>query len=160
MTPFYISPLQQRPTVKNEPLPDDLPEYIVYVTRNALLSVTTSLTKVFGETHETLARINHLLAFERFMRAAVAWQTPIFPAVFSPFQVWQPPAPKPAPMLPFCGAPSFPALPSPESFVKALQPAPAKPAPKTDPAVAAMLALPMAFLTFAPIVMDAWRVAL
>jgi hypothetical protein len=162
MTPYYIAPIRQQPAVREEPLPGDLPEYIVYVTRNALLSVTSSLTKVFGDTHEALARINHMLAFERFMRAAVAWHTPILPAAFSPFQLWQPPAPKQqmVPLLAYWGAPSLPALPKPEIYKKASKPAQTEPMPQMPPAMAAMMAVPMAFLTLAPMVMDAWRLAL
>lgn len=56
------------------------PEYIVDVTRNSLLSFTTSLTKVSSEAHDFFARINAMLAFERMMRTCMGWMMPGFAA--------------------------------------------------------------------------------
>lgn len=54
------------------------PEYIVDVTRNSILSLTTSLTKVSTQVHDFFARINAILAFERMMRTCMSWMMPGF----------------------------------------------------------------------------------
>jgi hypothetical protein len=44
------------------------PDLLVHGTRNCLLSMTTSLTKVSGQAHQYFARVSQVLAFERMMR--------------------------------------------------------------------------------------------
>jgi hypothetical protein len=45
------------------------PDLLICVTRNALLSMTTSLTKISERTHQYFARVSQVLAFERMMRS-------------------------------------------------------------------------------------------
>jgi hypothetical protein len=44
------------------------PDLLVHGTRNCLLSMTTSLTKISGQAHQYFARVSQVLAFERMMR--------------------------------------------------------------------------------------------
>jgi hypothetical protein len=56
------------------------PDLLVHGTRNALLSMTTSLTKVSDRAHQYFARVSQVLAFERMMRSFVQLS-----AAMSPF---------------------------------------------------------------------------
>jgi hypothetical protein len=155
------------------------PEYIVDVTRNSLLSLTTSLTKVSSQAHDFFARMSAALAFERMMRSCMGWFMPGFAAP-SPMgamgmdavatmpmglaisQMWGIPgtlssgpqfAPMQQPKAPtWFGAELF-ALPKPE-------PKPAPRAVAADlPVYGALFALPAAFFAMAPSLMQAWNVA-
>lgn len=102
-----------RRTPKPDALPKDFPDYMVYVTREALVATTTSLGKASAETHDALLRVNQLLACDRMMRAMLpgaAQGVPGWPvnllnmaalapqasAAPSPAQTPSRPAPKPA----------------------------------------------------------------
>jgi hypothetical protein len=71
---FMQLPLAQscyRRTPKPAGLPTDFSDYLVYVTREALVATTTSLGKASSETHDALLKVNQLLACDRMMRAMV-----------------------------------------------------------------------------------------
>jgi hypothetical protein len=151
------------------------PDYIVDVTRNSLLSFTTSLTKVSSQAHDYFSRLSAALAFERMMRNCMGWMMPGFnppspmgvaPMGFGMSNMWEFPSM-------FAGIPL--AAPQPRQqqcptwFGTAMLAPPKlqpKPAPTPEPlAVAAQLtagalfALPAAFLAMAPSLLQAWSLA-
>ena len=65
-----------RRTPRSEGLPKDLPDYLIYVTREALVAATTSLGKASAETHDALLRVNQMLAYERMMRSVFLMGAP------------------------------------------------------------------------------------
>lgn len=75
--PHYMHPPMAmtcyRRTPKPAMLPKDFPDYLVYVTREALVATTTSLGKASAETHDALLRVNQLFVCDRMMRS-------VFPA--------------------------------------------------------------------------------
>lgn len=140
-----------------EPLPDDLPDYLVYMTRNALLATTTSLTKTATETHNFFFKLCQFLAFERFMRSVAAWWMPgIAPFYMGGVQPWMMPAAPESSYLPFWGTNAALALPKPQSgFIGAAQPFAAT---ASEPDVySAMMAVPAAIFAFTPMFLDSWR---
>jgi hypothetical protein len=151
---FSASPSRESP---EEPLPDGLPDYLVYVTRKALLATTTSLTKAATETRNFFGQLCQFLAFERFMRSVAAWWMPgVTPFYMGGVQPWMmPAAPQPS-YLPFWGTNAALALPKPQSgFSGATQPfAATAPAPDV---YSAMMAMPAAFFAFTPMFLDSWR---
>jgi hypothetical protein len=174
LVPFPSAPEPSR-RIAAEPLPDDLPDYMVYVTRHALLAGTTSLTKASTETHSFLVKLCQYLAFERFMRSVAAWWTPAAsPFYMGALQPW-PMATAPDPTrLPFWGASTMPAPSLPARSLSASSKPAARPAvqPSTgaaspgfpnvatdSPAYAAMMLVPALCLAFTPAVLDAWRLA-
>src|SRR5262245_60979210 len=91
----FDTPLFAAFTVDGRPmLPDDeaaklhkslqtvFPDLLVHGTRGALLSMTTSLTKVSGQAHRYFARVSQMLAFERMMRSFMR-----LTAAMSPFPI-------------------------------------------------------------------------
>jgi hypothetical protein len=87
------------------------PEFMVTVTRSALLAMTTSLTRVSTRMHGACQQLSHALAFDRMMRSMFPWAMPnADPFDFSQMGAWftggglkkQPVAP-----ASFYGAPSF-----------------------------------------------------
>lgn len=141
-----------------EPLPDDLPDYLVYVTRNALLAATTSLTKGSTETHSFFVKLCQVLAFDRFMRSVTAWWMPAMaPLYASAAQSWMMAAPKQPTLAPFWGAgTSAPSKPQPSFGGGAAQPF-ASMASEPSTTYAAMMAMPAMFFAFTPIFLDSWR---
>jgi hypothetical protein len=73
--------------VKRDVLPvkktTDISGYLLDVTRKALLSFTTSLTKVSTQVHDFFSGMNQYLAFERLMHTCFGWAMP----TASPFAV-------------------------------------------------------------------------
>ena len=59
-----------------EKLPDDFPDYCVYVTRHSLLALTTSLTDASSEAHSFFVKLNYALAMDRLMRSFMLWGLP------------------------------------------------------------------------------------
>ena len=140
----------------------DFPAYIVDVTRNALLSFTTSLTKASSQAHDFFSKLGQYFAFERMMRNCFGWVTPHAPSSIGlsvpqwPVPQWLTPPPlRPQPQpraLPWWGT-------------EFLAPRKAEPAPHLAeaamtaagmPMFGAMLAIPAAFLSLAPAMMKAW----
>jgi hypothetical protein len=86
----------------------DISGYFLDVTRKALLSFTTSLTKVSTQVHNFFSGMNQYLAFERLMHTCFGWAMP----AASPFAVgtgaaqiwpmianfWFPPIAQPQPL--------------------------------------------------------------
>lgn len=141
----------------------DLPAYIVDVTRNTLLSFTTSLTKASSQVHDFFSTLNQYFALERMMRTCFGWVMPAAPAPSSlgmpqwPVPNWfspVPPQPKPK-ALSWWGAEWFwspkpqPKPQSASNFVDAAMTA-------GLPVYGALLAMPAAFLSLAPTMMQAW----
>jgi hypothetical protein len=54
----------------------DISGYLLDVTHKALLSFTTSLTKVSTQVHDFFSGLSQYLAFERFMRTCFGWAMP------------------------------------------------------------------------------------
>lgn len=162
LVPFPAATESKKKAPSAEPLPDDLPDYLVYVTRNALLAGTTSLTKASTEAYDFFTKLCQFLAFERFMRSVAAWWMPgMTPFYMNGVQPWMIAAPQQQPtLLPFWGfgAPLAPAKVQNPFAVNIQQPPRAAASPASD--FAAMMAIPAAFLAFTPAFLDAWRVAL
>ena len=57
-------------------LPDDFPDYLVFVTRHSLLAFTTSLTDISGEVHSFFVKLNYAFAMDRMMRSFMLWRMP------------------------------------------------------------------------------------
>ena len=138
------------------------PDLLVHGTRNALLSMTTSLTKVSGHAHQYFARVSQVLAFERMMRsfarltaavspfpmdfiAANCWNA-LFPSgqqISSPWSYPVAPSRPPVAMMPF--------LPN------AFQPRPANPNPMQAWDYSPLFIVPMALLIAAPVTETWWN---
>ena len=158
LVPFPKSSESAVRVLPEKPLPDDLPDYLVYVTRNALLATTTSLTKAATETRNLFCQLCQYLAFERFMRSVAAWWMPgIAPFYMGGVQPWIMPAAQEWRYLPFWGTNPALALPKPQSgFSGATRPFAAAPASEPD-VYSAMMAMPAAFFAFTPTFLDSWR---
>lgn len=89
----------------SEKLPQDLPGYLAYMTRETLKSVTGSMNEIFSGTENFFFQMNRRLAYERAMRDLAAWMPPaaapwmaampqswtgFSPHQFGAFPVWQP----------------------------------------------------------------------
>ncbi|WP_088348449.1 MULTISPECIES: hypothetical protein [Rhodomicrobium] len=171
--PFHLlmpyggaAPRKSRPAAK-EPLPGDFPDYLTFVTRQSLLAFTTSLTKISSDVHLFFVRLNNILMFDRMMRSMMSWGMPgAAQAGFGLAQPWLTPAPQPQPqaqhMLSFWGAvpAEVKALPAPQPDYAAQATQQLALAQASFPVFAAMMAVPAAFMSCAPAMMDAWRVAL
>lgn len=151
------------------------PEYIVDVTRNSLLSFTTSLTKVSSQAHTYFSRLSAALAFERMMRDCMGWMMPGFnppspmgtaPMGFGMPNMWE------FPNM-FVSTPRAAARPRQQqcptwfgaTMLTLPKPQP-KPAPTPEPlavaaqlAAGALFALPTAFLAMAPSLLQAWNLS-
>lgn len=57
----------------------DMPSYLFDVAHKALLSFTTSLTKVSSQAHSFFSGLNQYLAYERLMRSCFGWAMPSSP---------------------------------------------------------------------------------
>jgi hypothetical protein len=142
-------------------LPDDFPDYLVYVTRHSLLAFTTSLTDISTDAHSHFVRLNYAFAMDRVMRSFMHWAMPgaaTASAPLSALQSWFPAA-KPEPtLLPFFGgqllSPTRPSLPAQQHYA-----APQDAGQSVATAYAAMMAFSTACLNAAPAAMDAWRVS-
>lgn len=79
--PYHLMrPFPERHSLRrvrgDQKLPDDLPDYCLFVTRHALLAFTTSLTDVSSEVHDFFAKLNYCFALDRMMRGFAAWGMP------------------------------------------------------------------------------------
>jgi hypothetical protein len=142
-----------------EKLPDDFPDYCVFVTRNSLLALTTSLTDVSSEAHTFFVKLNYTFAMDRLLRSFMLWGMPGTSAASTPLTVlqsWFPPA-KPETTLNawFDGQMLLP-----PASPRAVQPSRALPQDASQnvaTAYAAMMAFATACLNAGPATMDAWR---
>jgi hypothetical protein len=65
------------------------PEFLVTVTRSALLAMTTSLTRVSTRMYGACQQLGQVLAFDRMARAMFPWAAPAFdPFYFSDLGSW------------------------------------------------------------------------
>lgn len=157
--PFPNASAPRRPV--RDALPDDFPDYCVFVTKHSLLAFTTSLTDISTDTHGFFVRLNYAFAMERMMRTFMEWGMPGATAASTPImalQSWFPsasPAPKP---LPYFAAqqprPAIPALAGPQASA-----APQDIGQSATTAYNAMMAFSTACLNAAPAAMDAWRLS-
>jgi hypothetical protein len=102
--PHYMHPPMAMTCYRRTPtpamLPKDFPDYLVYVTREALVATTTSLGKASAETHDALLRVNQLFVCDRMMRsvfpAGVPGMMPSWPGQMAGFVPQPTPAPRAA----------------------------------------------------------------
>jgi hypothetical protein len=141
-----------------EKLPDELPDYFVFVTRHSLLAFTTSLTDISSEVHTFFVKLNYAFAMERMMRSFMLWGMP-GAATSTPLTVlqsWFPAALPETKLLPYFGG---------QQLLAPIRPHPAQQSYATPQdasqdiatAYAAMMAFSTACLNAAPAAMDAWR---
>jgi hypothetical protein len=64
------------------------PDLVVHGTRSCLLGMTTSLTKVGGETHQYFTRLSQVLAFERMMRGFMRFAEAVSPFPIDQGHMW------------------------------------------------------------------------
>lgn len=98
--PFYM---QARYGRSGNAMPADFPDYLVYVTREALLGGTTSLSRVSDGTHNFLLQARQMMAADRMTRAFFPWAAPSNAAIW-PFAKAAPsmlPAPQTMQLLPY-----------------------------------------------------------
>jgi len=153
--PFLDQRVRRRAVPAQGNLPDDLPDYLVFVTRHSLLAFTTSLTDVSGEIHTFFAKLNYAFALDRMMRSFMLWGMPGAAKASEPLAVlqsWFPanPAPK---LIPYFSGQQ--ALPTPQS----LRPTNVSQdvGESVATAYAAMMGFSAACFNAAPAAMDAWR---
>jgi hypothetical protein len=148
-------------------LPADLPDYMVYVTRNALLAGTGTMSQAWTEIYKFFVRLSWLLTLERMTREMLAFQRAInpfaalFPApsAMSVFQPWLTAGQSEMPLLPFWGENilALPkALPKPEGGPAKAASSASKTLPASLVACAAMLGIPATLLAAMPMIADLW----
>lgn len=92
-------PLNHRNSVSR--LPDDLPDYMVYMTQEALRTVTGVWGGLYANTENYFFQMSQILAFDRSVRVASAWMTPPGATWFLPMPPgWTGYAPHPFGMIP------------------------------------------------------------
>jgi hypothetical protein len=142
-----------------EKLPDDFPEYCVFVTRHSLLALTTSLTDVSSEVHSFFAKLNYAFAMDRLMRSFMFWGMSGASTASTPLTVLQSwfPAPQPEtkPSAWFGGQMLLP--PASPNSVQPSRALPTDASQNVATAYAAMMAFSTACLNAGPATMDAWR---
>lgn len=159
--PFPIKSAPTRSSARDK-LPDDLPDYCVYVTKHSLLAFTTSLTDVSTEAHSYFVKLNYAFAMERVMRSFMQWGGVGIAAPSTPMTALQSwfaaanPAPKPVPyFVPQRSHLPRPSTAAPETYAAASQNA----SQSVTGAFNAMMAFSTACLNAAPVAMDAWRLS-
>lgn len=157
--PFPERLAPRRAVRAQDRLPDDFPDYLVFVTRHSLLAFTTSLTDISSDAHTFFVRLNYAFAMERMMRTFMLWSMPGAAAASTPLSVLQSwfPAVSPAPkLLPYFGVQQWPqpipSLPAQQHYAT-----PQNAGQSVATAYAAMMAFSAACLNAAPAAMDAWR---
>ena len=159
--PFPERVMRRHTVSAADRLPDDFPDYCVFVTRHSLLAFTNSLTDMSSDAHTFFVRLNYAFAMDRMMRSFMPWAMPGAAAATTPLamlQSWFPPA-SPAPMpLAYFGAqqlvPSMPSLPAKQNYAT-----PQDAGQSVATAYAGMMAFSAACLNAAPAAMDAWRLS-
>lgn len=151
MTPFPATNRRRLAGRREEPLPDELSDYLLFVTKNSLVALTDSVADASIEAHGFFARLNYTLAMDRMMRGVMAWT---MPGAMAPqintygLQSWMPAAsPKPYSFSSITPVRDDPAA-------KA-----AHAAQSAATACMALLSISSAFLNAAPAMMEAWRTA-
>ncbi len=78
MLGFY-TPASNTATPKRDSgkLPHDWPDYWVYMTREALKSVTGTMNEICSGTENVFFQMNRMLAYERMVRGLAAWTLPV-----------------------------------------------------------------------------------
>jgi hypothetical protein len=144
-----------------ETMPDDFPDYCVFVTRHSLLAFTTSLTNISSDAHTFFVKLNYAFAMERMMRTFMLLGMPGAAVASTPLTVLQSwfRAVGPVQMAsPHFGAQplSQPMLPLPAQSRYAT---PQDAGQSVATAYSAMMAFSAACLNAAPAAMDAWRLS-
>lgn len=73
---FPYNPYSEFGKPKKPELPADMHDYMVYMTREALKSMTSSLNGVCSGTESFLFQIRQMLAYDRSMRTLASWGIP------------------------------------------------------------------------------------
>ena len=76
MLSFYTSWQTKKDDTGSTKLPDDMSEYMVYMTREALSSFTSSMSKMCSGTENFFHQMSCMLAYERTMRNLTSWTMP------------------------------------------------------------------------------------
>lgn len=154
MTPFPATNMRRLVGRRAEPLPDELPDYMLFVTKNSLVALTDSLADASIEAHGFFARLNYTLAMDRMMRGVMAWTMPgaMAPQV-NPYAMlsWMPSTPAAGPKPYSYNSPT----PVRDDYASKA----AHAAQSAATACAALLSIPAAFMNAAPAMMEAWRTA-
>lgn len=156
--PFPETLALRRGVRAKDNLPDDFPDYLVFVTRHSLLAFTTSLTDISSDAHTFFVRLNYAYAMERMMRSFMIWGMPGAAAALTPLTALQSwfqtaiPAPK---QLPYFGGQQL--LPQIPPYAAQQHAAQQDASQSVATAYAAMMTFSAACLNAAPAAMDAWR---
>ena len=161
MHPFPERFAPRRSTQAKETLPDDFPDYMVYVTRHSLLALTTSLTDASTDAHSFFVKLNFALSVDRMMRSFMQWGMLASAAASAPvdmMQSWFPaaiPAPKQSEYFVAAQAPHrVPSPPAPQHYAT-----PQDAGQGVATAYAALIAFSAACIKASPPAMDAWRMS-
>ena len=161
MHPFPGTPALRRTAPVKDTLPDDFPDYMVYVTRHSLLALTTSLTDASTDAHSFFVTLNFALSVDRMMRSFMQWGMPGSAAASAPFnamQSWFPAAilaPKQPEYFVAARAPrQVPSLPAPQHYAT-----PQDAGQSVATAYAALMAFSAACINVSPPAMDARRMS-
>lgn len=144
---------------RDRELPAGLPDYCVYVTREALLGATSSLSTLSGKVRDFFAGLGQILAFDRMMRSFFAWFTPdaqiwsFAPLGFPALQARQQPQ-----LLPYWGQ-SLPSLPKPQASVAPVCNFTVPNLTQIAPFYSAALSLSAAVFAATPLFMNSWQFA-
>jgi hypothetical protein len=141
-------------------MPDDFPDYCVFVTRHSLLAFTTSLTNISSDAHTFFVKLNYAFAMERMMRTFMLLGMPGAAAASTPLTVLQSWFPAVSPMSkasPLFGAQQLQPMPS--LPVQSRYATPQDAGQSVATAYSAMMAFSAACLNAAPAAMDAWRLS-
>ena len=142
-----------------ERMPDDFPDYCVFVTRHSLLAFTTSLTNISSDAHTFFVKLNYAFAMERMMRTFMLLGMPGAAATpLTVLQSWFPAVSPTSKASPHFGAQQLPQpmLPFPAQSRYAT---PQDAGQSVATAYSAMMAFSAACLNAAPAAMDAWRLS-
>ena len=161
LQPFPGTHARRRAVRANDTLPDDFPDYLVFVTQHSLLAFTTSLTDVSSDAHSFFVKLNFALSMDRMMRTFLPWGMAGSGSTSTPLsmvQSWFPgakPVPKQSQYFVARKAPqSVQSLPAPQPYANA-----ANASQGAATAYGAMLDFSAACFSAAPAAMDAWRVS-
>jgi hypothetical protein len=161
LQPFPDLFSRRRPVRAAKALPNDFPDYLVFVTHNSLSAMTTTLADLSGEVHAYLVKLNYALAMERMMRSIMMWGMPgatPSPVNLTVLQSWFPQQPAPQPkQLSYWGVTDTS---QPVAKPNAAYCAKTAATPEANDGFAsactAMMSLPAAMMNAAPAMMEAW----
>lgn len=158
LSPFPAPFVARSPLHRDEPLPKDFPDYIVYMTRKFLYAATTSLSRVSAQVHDFFLRISQILAFDRMVRSLWSWSIAVAaPWGYAVDQGWLRTITPEPPLLTFWGT-SVPALPKPQTPTSSFT----QTVPDMTSALAnfaSAISASAALFSFGPMFMQSWGFA-